>query len=147
MRPVIGSDHIGYPKRVIRLKTSGKGDSYHPFGCAINNGKNIITIVTELQRAHQMDVKVRETPLGYADLQQLGPSVAMNLALLAVQDSLGPGCYILGKTVLDISRRHKPRGGKPPRVGNVVQVKKMFFQNFSGTTGQKTHVDMSPTRC
>ncbi len=77
-----------------------------------------------------MDVKVRETPLGYGDLQQLGPNMAMNLALLAVQDGLDPGCYILGKTVLDISRRHKLPGGKPPRVGNVVQVKKKVFSEF-----------------
>jgi hypothetical protein len=34
------------------------------------------------------------------------------------------GYYILGKTAPDISRRNKPPRGEPPRVGNVVQMKK-----------------------
>jgi hypothetical protein len=74
----------------------------------INNGKNITAIVTILQRAHQIDVKVREPPLVDRDVQGLCPGMAMNLALLAVQAGFGPGCHILGKTVLDISRSNKP---------------------------------------
>jgi hypothetical protein len=38
--------------------------------------------------------------------------------------------YILGKTVPHISRRNKPLGGKPPRVGNVMQVKKNVSSEF-----------------
>jgi hypothetical protein len=56
--------------------------------------------------------------------------MAVNLALLAGQAGLGPGCYILGKNASDISRRHKLPGGKPPRVGDVVQVEKMPFVIF-----------------
>jgi hypothetical protein len=41
--------------------------------------------------------------------------------------NLGSGCHILGKTVPDISRRNKPWEGKPPRVENIVQVKKKVF--------------------
>jgi hypothetical protein len=70
----------------------------------------------------------------------------VNLALLAMQAGLVLGCYILGKTEPDISRRHKLQEGKPLGVGNVVQVKKKSVRNFSGTTGRKTQVDMSPTR-
>jgi hypothetical protein len=69
------------------------------------------------------------------DVQWLGPGVAVNLALLAVQAGLGPGCHILGQTMPEISRRNKPPVGEPSRVGNVVHVKKMSFQNFSGITG------------
>jgi hypothetical protein len=55
----------------------------------------------------------------------------VNLSLLAVQAGLGPGCPVLGKTVPDKSRRrNKPPGGKPLRVGNVVQVEKNVFLKF-----------------
>ncbi len=63
--------------------------------------------------------------LGDADVQRLGPGVAVNLALLPVQAGLGPGCHVLDQTATDISRRNKTLGGKPPMVGNVVQMKKM----------------------
>jgi hypothetical protein len=41
---------------------------------------------------------VREPLSGDEDVQRLGPGVAVDLALLAVQAGLGPGCHILGKT-------------------------------------------------
>jgi hypothetical protein len=59
-----------------------------------------------LQQAHQIDVKVSVTPSGNRDVQLLLPGVAKNLALLAVQAGLGPGCFILGKAAPDISRRN-----------------------------------------
>ncbi len=83
-------------------------------------------------------MKVRETQLGDRDVQRLGPGMAGNLA------GLGPGCYILGKTTSDISRQNKPPGGKPPRVGNVVQVKKMSFIYFSSTTAQRLWIHHQP---
>ncbi len=82
--------------------------------------------------------------LGDRDVQRLGPGMAVNLALLAGQAGLGPGCYILGKTTSDISRQNKLPGGKPPRVGNVVQVKKMSFCYFSSTTAQRLWIHHQP---
>jgi hypothetical protein len=84
---------------------------------------------------------MRELPLGDEDVKRLCSGMVMNLALLAMQVGLGPGCNILGKDAPDISRRNK----LPPRVGKVVQVKKMSFQNFSANTGQHTPVETSPT--
>jgi hypothetical protein len=74
-------------------------------------------------------VEVRETRMEDRDVQRLGPGVAVNLVLLAVQAGLGPGCHILGKTAPDITIRNKLPGSKPLRVGNV-QVKKKVFSEF-----------------
>ncbi len=41
-------------------------------------------------------MQVGELSFGYGDVQRLGPGVAVNLALLAVQAGLGPDCDILG---------------------------------------------------
>jgi hypothetical protein len=89
----------------------------------INNKEIRIAVVTVLQRTHQVDVKARETPLGDRDVQRLGPGMAMNFTLLAVQAGLN-------KTVSDISRKNKPPGGKSPRVGNL-QGEKMSFGIFA----------------
>jgi hypothetical protein len=65
--------------------------------------------------------------------------VVLNLAFLAVQAGLGPGCYILGKTTPDINSRNKPLGGKLPRMGNVAKVKKKcIFKIFLAPLGEKS---------
>ncbi len=73
-----------------------------------------------------------------------GPTT-VNLALLAVQAGLSPGCYILGKTVPDICRRNKPPGGKPPRMGKVTKVIKCLLEFFR-YHWSKNALDTSPTR-
>jgi hypothetical protein len=57
----------------------------------INNSKNVIKIITVLQRAHQINMEVRKMPLGDGD--ELGDQgcVAVDLALLAGQTLAGPG--------------------------------------------------------
>ncbi len=82
-------------------------------------------------------MQVREPPLGDRDVQQLGIGLAVTLALLAVQTGPGLGCRVLGQTAPDISRRNKLSGGKLPRVGNVVLVKKCLFQIFLAPLGEK----------
>jgi hypothetical protein len=51
----------GTPKPEIQVKVKASahatadvsdGNSFHPFGCVVNNSENIIKIVTVLQRAH-----------------------------------------------------------------------------------------------
>jgi hypothetical protein len=39
------------------LQTFLKWNSFHPFGCAINNSENIIIIVTILEWAHQIHME------------------------------------------------------------------------------------------
>jgi hypothetical protein len=77
-------------------------------------------------------------------VQQLGSDVAVILLCWQCRQVLAQAATSLAR---DISGRHKLPGGKLPRVGNVVQVKKMSFWNLSGTTGRKTPVDTSPIRC
>jgi hypothetical protein len=85
-------------------------------------------------------VKVRGPPFGDRDVQWLGPGVVVNLALLVVPAGLGPGCHVLGQNVPGISRRNRPLGGEPARVGNVVQVP------LGGTTRRKMPMEMLPSR-
>jgi hypothetical protein len=68
------------------LRTFSKGDGFHALGCAINNGKNIIKIITVLHWAHQINMQVRKTPLRDGDGDQA--CVAVDLALMA--DTHGP---------------------------------------------------------
>ncbi len=77
-----------------------------------------------MQWAYQINVTVREPPLEDEDVQWLGPGMAVDLALLAVQECLCPGCHILGKTVPDIYRRNKLSVGKLP------MVRKNVFSKF-----------------
>jgi hypothetical protein len=49
----------------------------------INNGKNVIKIITVLQRAHQIYMEVRKTPLWDGDGLGNQACVAVNLAPLA----------------------------------------------------------------
>jgi cytochrome c peroxidase len=72
---------------------SGQGNSFHPFG-AVNNGKNVITIITKLKRAHKINMKVGKPLLGEGDVERPGLDVAVSLALLAVQAGLGPGPHV-----------------------------------------------------
>jgi hypothetical protein len=98
----------------------------------------MLAIVTMSQWAHQIDVKMREPPLGDGDVQWLGPGVVVDNALLAVQAGLGPGCHIFGKTAEDISRRNKLLRNEFPRVGNVVHVKKKYcFSIFLAPLSRK----------
>ncbi len=75
--------------------------------------------------------------------QQAG--VVVDLALLAVQAGSRPVGDV-GEPTPDESRRHKMLEGKPPRVGNVVQMQKKSFMNLVGTMGLKTPIEMLPTR-
>ncbi len=71
LRPTIGSDCLGNTKMLNVRKGWGfctcchgrirKWNSFHPFGCAINDSKTIIKTVTVLQRSHQINIEVRKT--------------------------------------------------------------------------------------
>jgi hypothetical protein len=63
--------------------------------------------------------------------------MAMDLALLAVQTAPHPVGDVVGEPTPNKSRRHKMPGGVPPRMGNVVEMHKMYFLNFAGTMGRK----------
>jgi hypothetical protein len=67
--------------------------------------------------------------------QQAG--VAMDLALLAVQAGSCPAGDDIGEVTPDKPRRHNAPRGRPPRVGNVVQVKKNVFSEFCWDDGMK----------
>jgi hypothetical protein len=70
----------------------------------INNSKNVIKIITVLQRAHQIYMEVRKTSLWDGDGVGGQSCVAMNLDPLAGQTPAGPGSDVAGKTA-----PHKPR--------------------------------------
>jgi hypothetical protein len=96
----------GTPKREIQVNVKAlcacrcgrlrKGNSFHPLGCAINNGENIIEIITILQWAQQIHMKVRKTPLW--DGEGLGGQacMAVDLGPLAGQALTGPGGDVAG---------------------------------------------------
>jgi hypothetical protein len=44
-----------------------KGGCFHPFGCAVNDNKNIIKTTAILIRSHQVNVKERKTSLRDGD--------------------------------------------------------------------------------
>ncbi len=70
----------------------------------INNSKNVIKIITVLQRAHQINMKVRKTPLWDGDGVGGQGCVAVDLAPLAGQTPVGLGGVVARKTA-----PHKPR--------------------------------------
>jgi hypothetical protein len=65
---------------------------------AINNGKNIIKIVTILQWAHQIHMEVRKTPLRDGDGLGGQACMVVDLAPLAGQTPAGPGSDVAGKS-------------------------------------------------
>jgi hypothetical protein len=80
-----------------------KWNSFHPFGCAVNNSENIIIIVTILEWAHQIHMEVKKTPLQDGDGLRGQVCVAVDLAPLASQTPVGPCGDVAGKSV-----PHKP---------------------------------------
>ncbi len=106
----------------------------------------MVATIAVLLRAHQVDVEVSKPPLRDGDGLWQQASVAVDLALLAVQAGYRPVGDVIGKPAPDESKRHKTQRGKPPQVGNVVQKQKMSFLNFAGAMGRKTPVEMSSTR-
>jgi hypothetical protein len=74
------------------------------FGRTINNNKYIIKIITELLRAHQINMEVRKTPLVDEDGLGNQACVAVDLAPLAGQTPAGPGGDVARKTA-----PHKPK--------------------------------------
>jgi hypothetical protein len=78
------------------------------------------TVITILQRSHQIDVNVRETMLWEGDLQRLKSDMAVNLVLLTAEARLRPCRDVAGQTAPDKSRRDKAMGDKPPGMRNVV---------------------------
>jgi hypothetical protein len=85
-------------------RTFLKGDGFHPLGCAINNGKNIIKTITVLQWDHQINMKMRKTPLRDGDREGDQACVAVDLAPRAGQTTAGSGGDVAGKTA-----PYKPR--------------------------------------
>jgi hypothetical protein len=63
----------------------------------VKNSKNIIKIVTVLQRVHQIYMEVRKTPLQDGDGLGGQACVAVNLAPLVGQTPVGPGGDIAWK--------------------------------------------------
>jgi hypothetical protein len=70
----------------------------------------------------------------------------MDLALLAMQAGSCPAGDVVGEAAPDKPRRHKTLSGKPPRVGNVVQVLKHFFLEFCLDDGAKNSSGNIATR-
>jgi hypothetical protein len=91
-------------------------------------------------------VEVSKLPLRDGDGLRQQEGVVVDLALLAVQAGSRPVGDVVGEPTPDKSRRHKMPRGKPHRMGNVVQVQKMYFLNFAVTIGRKTPVETSPSR-
>jgi hypothetical protein len=61
----------------------------------------------------------------------------MDLTLLAVHAGFCPAGDVIGEAAPNKPRRHKTLRGKPPRVGNVVQVQKNVFMEFCWDDGTK----------
>jgi hypothetical protein len=78
------------------------------------------TVVTRLQRTHQINVDVLETTLRDWDGQRLKSDMAVNLALLAAEARSRPCRDVAGQTAPEESRRDKTTGGEPPGMINVV---------------------------
>ncbi len=66
-------------------------------------------------------------------------SVAVDLALLAVQAGSRPAGDVIGEPAPDIFRRDKTPRDEPPRVGNVVQMQKNAFSEFCWDVGVKNY--------
>ncbi len=112
----------------------------------INNGKNIIKIITVLQRAYQINVEVRKMQLGDGDGLGDQACVAVDLAPLAGQTPAGPVGDVAGKTAPHKPRQNNMTGGEPPKVSNIVKMIRNYFSEFKGNDGRKLPVETSPAR-
>ncbi len=104
----------------------------------IGNGKNIIKIVTILQWAHQIHMKVRKTPLGDGDGLGGQACVAVDLAPLAGQTPACPGGDVALKAAPHKPGWNNTTGGEPPWVSNVVEMIKNGFSEFEGNTAAES---------